>query len=117
FLLAGHDTTAFALSAALHFLAQHQDVQEKLRKEVMDVMGITNYSNQKVEDAQCPTIEQTKQMEYLLAVMKETMRLYPSVPDLPLRTTSKDVVVDGYTIPANTDVLLSIYTLHHGKRG
>ncbi|KAF1849641.1 cytochrome P450 52A11 [Cucurbitaria berberidis CBS 394.84] len=72
-LLAGRDTTACCLSWTLKLLARHPRVLDKLRKEIEYVVGLG-------EDAPQPTREQLKMMRYLDLVLKEVLRLYPSVP-------------------------------------
>ncbi|KAJ9085992.1 hypothetical protein DSO57_1008780 [Entomophthora muscae] len=101
FLLAGHDTTAFTLTATLHFLAIYPEIQEKARQEVLDIIG-TN---------KIPTVEQTKCMVYVNALMKETMRLYPSVSRLPFRRVTKDTQLDGHFIPKDSEVILDLYSM------
>ncbi|KAF2006585.1 cytochrome P450 52A11 [Amniculicola lignicola CBS 123094] len=72
-LLAGRDTTACCLTWTLRLLARHPQVLEKLRREISSVTGLG-------EDAPQPTREQLKRMRYLDIVLKEVLRLYPSVP-------------------------------------
>ena len=72
-LLAGRDTTACCLTWTLRLLARHQNVLDKLRTEVELVAGLGH-------DAPQPTREQLKKMKYLDLVLKEVLRLYPSVP-------------------------------------
>jgi cytochrome P450 len=64
FFTAGHDTTSNALSFALYFLAVNPDVQQKARKEVIDVMG-------EEPDTVIPTEAQLSELKYLFMVMKE----------------------------------------------
>jgi cytochrome P450 len=72
-LLAGRDTTACCLTWTLRLLARHQSVLEKLRAEVEFIVGLGDTAPQ-------PTREQLKKMKYLDLVLKEVLRLYPSVP-------------------------------------
>ncbi|CAN9124789.1 unnamed protein product [Alternaria alternata] len=72
-LLAGRDTTACCLSWTLRLLARHPQVLERLRKEIDEVVGLG-------EDASQPTRVDLKKMRYLDLVLKEVLRLYPSVP-------------------------------------
>ncbi|DAA74994.1 TPA_exp: Cytochrome P450 [Trichophyton benhamiae CBS 112371] len=72
-LLAGRDTTACCLTWTLRLLVQHPDVLSKLRDEVRDTIGMG-------PDAPDPTISQVKKLSYLSLVIKEVLRLYPSVP-------------------------------------
>lgn len=61
------DTTSNAMSRTLHLLAQHPDVQEKLRHEVVEARahGDLDY-------------DQVHALPYLDAVCRETLRLYVS---------------------------------------
>lgn len=72
-LLAGRDTTACCLTWTLRLLARHPRVLKKLRTEIGSITGLG-------EDAPQPTREHLKMMRYLDLVLKEVLRLYPSVP-------------------------------------
>lgn len=69
-LLAGRDTTAATLSWTFYELAQHPEIVQKLRREIIDSVGPTRP----------PTYDDLKSMKYLQHVMNETLRLYPAVP-------------------------------------
>ena len=64
------DTTSNALSRILYLLAQHPDVQEKLRAEVLDAQG--------GREADLPYDDLVK-LPYLDAVCRETLRVYAPV--------------------------------------
>ncbi|CEG78030.1 hypothetical protein RMATCC62417_12694 [Rhizopus microsporus] len=64
--LAGHDTTAHALSFCFYHLAKNKDIQQKLREEVLDLLG-----DEPVDVV--PTVEQLKDMQYLNMVIKEVI--------------------------------------------
>ncbi|EUC50116.1 hypothetical protein COCMIDRAFT_1291 [Bipolaris oryzae ATCC 44560] len=72
-LLAGRDTTACCLTWTLRLLARHPQVLERLRTEIEEVVGIGEHAPQ-------PTRADLKKMRYLDLVLKEVLRLYPSVP-------------------------------------
>lgn len=67
-MFAAMDTTSGALARLLHVLAQHPDVQEKLRQEIMEARR---------EDGVIP-YDQLVALPYLEAVCRETLRLYVS---------------------------------------
>ena len=71
FMFEGHDTTAAAASWACHMIGSHPDVQEKLHKEIDETFGISD---------RALTNDDLKDLKYLECVIKETLRLFPSVP-------------------------------------
>ncbi|KAI8093088.1 cytochrome P-450 cyp509A1 [Halteromyces radiatus] len=110
FFVAGHDTTAFALTAAVYYLAKHPDIQEKARQEVNNVLCPDGEPKEDI----LVTAEQTKEFVYLNQIIKEVLRLNGSVVTLvtPRRAT-EDVIISGVMIPKNTLVNVNIYDLHH----
>jgi cytochrome P450 len=88
-LLAGHETTATALSWAMELLFRNPAAQRRLEEECAA----------DADDA------------YLDAVMQEAMRLYPPVPVID-RTLAAPFEVDGYELPAGTTVAPCIYLAH-----
>jgi cytochrome P450 len=60
------------------------------------------------------TLEDTSKLKYLEACIKESLRLYPSVPVIE-RTISEDVEVDGYQIPAGASISILFYALHRNE--
>jgi cytochrome P450 len=100
FLLAGHETTSTALTFALHLLGRHPEVQDGLRDEVRTVVG----------DGR-PTAAATASLPLTTAVLKETMRLYPSAPFLGRLTVADDEVL-GHPVAAGTTVVVPPWTVH-----
>jgi cytochrome P450 len=82
--LAGHETTANALAWALYLLAKHPDVRARAEEEAAPLL----------RRGRPLTIDDLKSLPYSLAVMKETMRLYPPAYIIGRRSL-KDVVVTG----------------------
>jgi len=110
FFLAGHDTTSNSLSMTLYLLAKYPLIQQKVREEVLKIMSLSGESKQRI----IPTFEEQKELEYLTMVIKESLRLYPPVPSLPLRKTSSKVKLDeNLIIPENTLISINIYHIHH----
>ena len=68
-LLAGRDTTACTLTFAVFALAEHPDVLDRLRKEVLDVVG----------PSKRPTYDDIREMKYMRAFINEVLRLCPPV--------------------------------------
>jgi cytochrome P450 family 135 len=87
-LLAGHETTATALAWTFDLLLRHPAQMGRLRDSLEDG-----------ED------------EYLRATITESLRLRPVVP-LAGRRLAEDLVADGLTLPAGTDVTPAIWLAH-----
>jgi cytochrome P450 len=102
FLLAGHETTSMSLTFAFHLLGRHPDVQNKVRDEVKQVLG----------DRSPTASELISDLPYTTAVLKEAMRLYPAAP-ITGRRSLEDTTIGGYDIPAGSDVVLSVWSIHH----
>lgn len=98
--IAGHETSANALSWVWYLLSQHPNVEAKLHEEVDRVLA-----------GRIPTMEDLSKLVYTRMVIDETMRLYPTVWQL-MRRTINDDVIDGYHIPAGSIVFWSNYALH-----
>ncbi|KAF9236431.1 cytochrome P450 [Melanogaster broomeanus] len=117
-VFAAMDTTSGALSRILLTLAQHPDVQEKVREE---------YKQAKAEKGELD-YDDLVNLPYLDAVCRETLRLYPPITRTH-RTTAEDSVltfsttikgVDGREInevlvPKNTQVLISILACNRSR--
>ena len=104
FLLAGHETTACALTFALDLLGRHSDEQKLVSDEVDEVLG-----------GRPPGFDDAAALARVGMVFKETMRLYP--PGYALsRCATVDDVVGGYRIPAGSTVVLSQWATHRHPR-
>lgn len=97
----GHDTTAAAITWVLHVLGCHPEVQDRVVEEIRQVCG----------DSSEISIDQLGQLKYLECVIKETLRLYPSVPIIS-RRLGADSVIGGHSIPAGVQMLINIYLIH-----
>jgi len=106
-LLAGRDTTAGLTTFTITLLADHPDVFNRLRAEVLEILG----PNGKVNP------ENLREMKYLRAVLNETLRLYPPVP-FNIRYSKQGTVwpaVDGgkpIYIPPNTQISYLPWLMH-----
>lgn len=101
FLAGGYETTSKALSNAMYELALNQLIQEKLRREIKEVLESTDGKI---------TYECIKNMKYLEAFIQETLRKYPPLMYL-VRKSLEDYTFRGtdVTIPKNTKVFIPVY--------
>ncbi|KAJ3350397.1 hypothetical protein GGF32_004878 [Allomyces javanicus] len=115
FFLAGHDTTANALSFAIYLLGLHPKIQERARQEVISLMGDADPTTP-AEEMQYPTTDEERSMTYLTCVIKEVMRLFPSLAALPHRITTAPVTLnDGTVLSKGTRVTADLYSLHRNR--
>ncbi|XP_022231350.2 LOW QUALITY PROTEIN: probable cytochrome P450 4s3 [Drosophila obscura] len=94
FMFEGHDTTSSAIAFALSLLSKHSEVQQRAYEEAHDLEG-----------------REKESMPYLEAIIKETLRLYPSVPFFS-RKVLEDMQVGKHTVPKGASVNCLIYMLH-----
>ncbi|XP_070544565.1 cytochrome P450 4V2-like [Ptychodera flava] len=106
FLFEGHDTTAAGVTWATYLIASHPEVQEKLQAEMDTIFGDSDRS---------ATIDDLKAMKYLDCVIKESLRLFPSVP-IFARKLDEDVKIAGYDVPKETAMLVAPYALHRDPK-
>jgi cytochrome P450 len=110
--IAGHETTANALTWTFYLLSQYPDVEKKLHDEIDSVLGAINDKNGHVDSKRIPTAEDIPKLQYAEKVLRESMRLYPPVWTMG-RYVENDYHVGEYTIPAGSSILMSQYVMHH----
>jgi cytochrome P450 len=103
-LLAGHETTALALSWACYLLARHPEAQESLHAELDRVLA-----------ARPPSLEDLTALPYTEAVVREALRLYPPAWLMP-RLATEDLEIHGYRIAKGTSVVMSQWIVHRDPR-
>ena len=102
--LAGHETTANALTWTWYLVSQHPEVEEKLHAEIDAVLA-----------DRLPTADDVAQLRYTRMVLSEAIRLYPPAWAMGRRVLG-DYEVPPYRIPANSLIFLSPYVMHHDPR-
>jgi cytochrome P450 len=102
--LAGHETTANALTWTLYLLAQNPEAEAALHDELRAVLG-----------GRVPTAEDIPALRVTEGVFAEAMRLFPPAWGLG-RKALRDVDLGGFTIPAGAFVVLSPYVTHRDPR-
>jgi len=102
FLAAGHETTARTLTWTLYLLSQARDVRDQLEAELDTVVLDEDPSTWAAA------------LPYTEAVIKESLRLYPSAPILARQSIEGDLV-QGVPIPPKSDLLVSTWLLHRHR--
>ncbi|KAI0341851.1 cytochrome P450 [Trametopsis cervina] len=114
FLLAGHETTAHTLCFTFAMLALYPDEQEKLHRHIKSI----------VSDGKIPTYEQMNVLTQSMAVLYETLRMFPPVHTIPkvaaedTALTTVNVAGEIVTVPIPKGTPLTINTpgLHYNPR-
>lgn len=99
-IIAGHETTAMAVSWSWYLLSRDGFAAGALREEAQRVLG----------DRQ-PNAADLRELTYAKQVVQEAMRLYPPFWTIS-RMAVKDDEIDGYRIPAKSTVMLCPYVTH-----
>jgi cytochrome P450 len=100
FLLAGHETTALALTWTWYLLSHHPETERKLHEELDRVLA-----------GRLPEFSDLQRLPYTARVLKESMRLYPPAWSLA-RTVISDFELRDYRIPAGANVVMSQWIMH-----
>ena len=109
--LAGHATTANALSFLLYNLASNRRVQEKLVQELRN--NLPEFGNTSKSVVSSPQdLERLTKIEYLDWVVNENLRMYPPAGFL-VRLSNKTVLVDHFKIPKGHSVTISVKGIHY----
>lgn len=100
FLLAGHETTANALTWTFHLISQNPEVGRLLLEEIRALPG-----------GRPLRIEDMALLRFTKQVIQESMRLYPPIWIIERRAIREDTI-GGFHIPAGSSVVISPYALH-----
>ena len=100
FLIAGHETTAKALTWTMFLLASHPHYRRRVREEAQAVLG-----------GGPPTAADAPRLGAARMAIEESLRLYPPVWIIARDAVEEDEI-DGYRIPARSSVAISQYVTH-----
>lgn len=100
FLLAGHETTAKALTWTLYLLARAPQWQERVRSEIADLT-----------QGEPVSADHIGKLHVTQRVLKESLRLYPPVPAMT-RVNKEPVDIGGIHFPAPSLLVLPVYVTH-----
>jgi cytochrome P450 len=103
-IFAGHETTAHAMTWTWYLLAKNPEKAQKLHEEIRENVG-----------SRALTVEDVDALPYLTQVMKESLRLMPSVW-MYAREATEDVKVKGYTLPKGKPLFISPLALNRDPR-
>jgi cytochrome P450 len=109
FMVAGHETTATAITWMLYALSINQDAQRRLRNELLQTFGRPQHSSSRPL-----TYDEINALPFLNACVKELLRCYPPVATSS-RVATKDDVILGYKIPKGTTVRFPLRAIHRLK--
>jgi cytochrome P450 len=104
FMLAGHETTANALSWMWYLLALNHEAREGMLTEVDEVLG-----------GRRPTFADADRLQWTQACFPEAMRVFPPAWIIPRVCVAEDEL-GGHRIPKGAQILIPIHALHHDPR-
>jgi cytochrome P450 len=104
-LLAGHETTANALTFCLWLVAKHSEIQERMAEVVREVCG-----------DRVPGAEDYPRLKYLERVYAESMRLYPPAWVVARTATEEYRMASNVLIPKGSQLIASQLVVHHDAR-
>jgi cytochrome P450 len=104
FMLAGHETTANAMSWLWYLLAQNTDARDRMLAEIDAVL-----------DRRRPTADDLAQLPWTTACVQETQRYYSAVWMIGREAVEHDDI-DGHHIRPGTTVLVPVHEVHHDER-
>ncbi|CAG9864834.1 unnamed protein product [Phyllotreta striolata] len=102
FIFEGHDTTSVSICYTLMVLANEPVIQEEIYQEITSIIGSSDE----------PTYNDFNDMKYMERCIKESLRLYPSVPLIGRVVGENLMTKSGYTIPKGCNVNISFYDMH-----
>ncbi len=109
-LLAGHETTANALTFALWNVARYPDIQQKMREEVARVCRTSS------GEPRAPEAADFRALSYIERVFAESMRLYPPAWVVARTAIRPYTMRTGQHIPKGAHLIASQLVVHHDPR-
>jgi len=104
FFLAGHETTASALTWAFYVLSCRPEILARVRAEIADAVGDGPVS-----------FEDAKRLPFIRNVFKETLRLYPPITFMP-RVAQQAAVIGGHRLRRGALVMIAPWTVQRHRR-
>lgn len=102
FLLAGHHTTSACLSYTTFLLSTHQNIQENLRQDLLNI----------IQDKEELTYDDIMNSSYLDQVVSESLRIYPPVISFVTRKSDTEFHYKDYIFPKESAFQAAVWVLH-----
>ena len=102
--LAGHETTASALTWAFLMIGMQPQVLQRMREEIATIAG----------DGPL-TLEQVRRLTYVKNVFRESLRLYPPIPFIP-RVAAEPAKIGRYAVKRGAMIMIAPWTIHRHKK-
>lgn len=103
--IAGHETTAQALSWTWYLLSQHPAAEGRLHAELDEALG-----------GRTPGQDDLPKLAYARRVIEESMRIYPTAPGLTNRVALADDEICGVKVKKGASIAIGPWLLHHHNR-
>ncbi|XP_064543616.1 cytochrome P450 4p1-like [Drosophila montana] len=103
----GYDTTSIGLIFGLMNMSLNADKQELCYQEISEHIA---------DDLSNLDINQLSKLKYLECFVKETMRLFPSVPIMSRQTVKETELANGLILPAGAQITLHVFDLHRNSK-
>ncbi|RID70702.1 hypothetical protein BRARA_C02701, partial [Brassica rapa] len=100
-VIGGTDTSTNTIEFAMAELIKNPESMKRAQQELDEVVGKDNI----VEESHIT------RLPYIVAIMKETLRLYPTVPLLVPHRPAETAVVGGYTVPKDTKIFINVWSI------
>jgi cytochrome P450 len=125
-LIAGHETTANALTWTYYLLAQHPEIEKKLFEEIDSILSTKTQTQQQNATPENNarklnrsyrnvTSSDVPKLKYVEKVFREAMRLYPPVWTIG-RIVEEEYKIGDYTIPKESALFMSQYVMHRNPK-
>ncbi|TDG48280.1 hypothetical protein AWZ03_005235 [Drosophila navojoa] len=103
----GFDTTSIGLIFGLMNMSLYQDKQELCYQEISEHIA-DDFSNL--------DLNQVSKLKYLECFVKETMRLFPSVPIMSRKTLKETELANGLILPPGAQIVMHIFDVHRNPK-
>lgn len=106
FMFEGFDTTSMGLTFSLMNLSLYPEMQERCYQEIIE----------NIDDFENLDISQLNKLKYLERFLKETMRLYPSVPVIMREAVKETKLANGLVLPPKTFITIHIFDIQRNPK-